>query len=59
MVELALKGVLLLSYGSKRWGRCLQLRPLAWGCAMLMSSNEDERAVHGGHCRGDMVMRRR
>ena len=59
MVELALNGVLLLSYGSKRRGRCLQVRPLARGCAMLMSSNEDETAVHSGHCRGDMVMPRR
>ena len=59
MVELALNGVLLLSYGSKRRGRCLQVRTLARGCAMLMSSNEDETAVHSGHCRGDMVMRRR
>ena len=59
MVELALNGVLLLSFGSKRRGRCLQVRPLARGCAMLMSSNEDETAVHSGHYRGDMVMRRR
>ena len=59
MVELVLKVVLLHSHGSKRRGRCLQVRPLAWGCAMLMSSNEDETAVHGCHCRGDMVMRRR
>ena len=29
------------------------------GCAMLMSPNKDEAAVHGCHCRGDMAVRMR
>ena len=29
------------------------------GLCQLMSNNEDEIAVHGSHCRGDMVMRMR
>ena len=33
------------------------MRPLAWGYAMLMSLNEDETAVYGCHCLGDMVVR--
>ena len=35
------------------------MRSLAWGYAMLMSSNEDETAVHVCHCLGDMVVRMR
>ena len=35
------------------------MRPLVWGYAMLMSPNEDETAVHGCHCLGDMVVRMR
>ena len=36
-----------------------QVRPLAWGYAMLMSPNEDETAVLGCHCPGDMALRMR
>ena len=35
------------------------MRPLPWGYAMLMSPDEDETAVHGCHCLGDMVLRMR
>ena len=40
--------------GSKQLGRWLQVRPLAWGYAVLMIPNEDETAVHGCHCQGDI-----
>ena len=40
--------------GSKQLGRWLQVRPLTWGYAMLMIPNEDETAVHGCHCQGDI-----
>ena len=39
-----------------------QLRNRKWdraGCAMLMSPNKDETAVHGSHCPCDMVGRMR
>ena len=32
----------------------MQVRPLTWGYAMLMIPNEDETAVHGCHCQGDI-----
>ena len=49
------------------WGTHYQLRGKASilrkrdcaGYAMLMSANKDETAVHGCHCRGDMVVRMR
>ena len=40
--------------GSKQLGRWLQVRPLALGYAVLMIPNEDETAVHGCHCQGDI-----
>jgi len=42
--------------GSKRRGRWSQKSPIAWGYAMLISSDEDEPVVHDCHWRGDMVV---
>ena len=44
---------------NNRQGRWSQVRPLAWGCAMPMSPNEDKTAVHGCHYQGDVIVRLR
>ena len=59
-VELALKGVLCTHRGSKGSPiRGFTSAPWPDGYAMLMSPNKGETAVHGCHCPGDMVVRKR
>ena len=45
------------SFGTARFFTVGHLLPN--GCAMLMSPNKDETAVHGCHCPGDMAVRMR
>ena len=55
--QLLLKGVLCTCFGSKRSLICrFSLPLLSSDLAMLMSPNKGETAVHGCHCRGDMVV---
>ena len=42
---------------NNRQGRWTQVRPLAWGCAIPMSSHEDKTAVRGCHYQGDVIVR--
>ena len=40
----------VVTSGGQERGRQSQMRPFAWGYAMLMSPTDEETAVHGCHC---------